>query len=226
MGYSDPNTDLHVEGVCVDFDRFLADLESVAGTTDDKCEEFPTEAYHAHMEDILTEAGLGRLKLPLLFSVVLDEWLSIHGFNYRFTFLVVDKDFFRQIYHEYEIDKEIVRKCLSVDTDIIVVYTTVEKLNDLYSIYENLPSDLKEDYAELMCYFTNLDELHRYRNDIIHYSWCKNMTDVARHILNNDPDFTSLSESVTRYFDFEAYGQYLDDNGRFVETDHGIYELP
>ena len=45
MGYSDPNTDLHVEGVCVDFGRFLEDLESVAGTTDDKCEEFPTEAY-------------------------------------------------------------------------------------------------------------------------------------------------------------------------------------
>ena len=41
MGYSDPTADLHVEGVCVDFDRFLADLESVAGTTDDKCEEFP-----------------------------------------------------------------------------------------------------------------------------------------------------------------------------------------
>ena len=38
MGYSDPTADLHVEGVCVDFDRFLADLESVAGTTDDKCE--------------------------------------------------------------------------------------------------------------------------------------------------------------------------------------------
>ena len=52
-------------------------------------------------------------------------------------------------------------------------------------------SDLKKDYGELMCYFTDLDELHRYRNDIIHYSWCKNMTDVARHILNNDPDFTS-----------------------------------
>ncbi|HBF1947647.1 conjugative transposon protein [Clostridioides difficile] len=117
MGYSDPNTDFHVEGVCVDFDRFLADLESIAGTTDDKYEEF------------LTEAGLGRLKLPLLFSVVLDEWLSIHGFNYRFTFLVVDKDFFRQIYHEYEIDKEIVRKCLSADTDVIVVYTGVTRID-------------------------------------------------------------------------------------------------
>ena len=77
-----------------------------------------------------------------------------------------------------------------------------------------------------MGYLHNLDQLLRYRNDIIHSSCCKNMTDVARHILYNDPDFTSLSESVTRYFDFEAYGQYLDDNGRFVETDHGIYELP
>ena len=67
MGYSDPNTDFHVEGVCVDFDLFIADLESVAGTTDDKCEEFPTEAYHARMEDILTEAGLGRLKLRCSF---------------------------------------------------------------------------------------------------------------------------------------------------------------
>ena len=93
MGYSDPTADLHVECVCVDFDRFLADLESVAGTTDDKCEEFPTEAYQAHMEDILAEAGLGRLKMPLLFSVVLDEWQTIYGFNYRFTFLVVDKNF-------------------------------------------------------------------------------------------------------------------------------------
>ena len=52
------------------------------------------------------------------------------------------------------------------------------------------------------------------------------MTDVARHIMNNDPDFTALSESFTRYFDFEAYGQHLDDNGHFVATDHGIYELP
>lgn len=28
----------------------------------------------------------------------------------------------------------------------------------------------------IMCYFSDLDELHRYRNDIIHYSWCKNIS--------------------------------------------------
>ena len=111
-------------------------------------------------------------------------------------------------------------------TDEVQDDTTVEKLNEMYHTYEKLPSDLKEDYGELKCYFADLVELHRYRNDIIHYSWCRNMTDVARHILNNDPDFTSRIEGIIRYFDYEAYGQYLDDNGRFLETDHIIYELP
>ena len=104
--------------------------------------------------------------------------------------------------------------------------TTVDTLNDLYSTYESLPADIKEDYGELMCYFTSLDELHQHRNDIIHYSWCTTMADVARHLLDNDPAFCAIEERLARYFDFEAYGQYLDDNGRFAETEHGIYELP
>lgn len=118
----------------------------------------------------------------------------------------------RAFWFTLPIDTEQVEELLGIDVDTDYYYitdkelpfadevqedTTVEKLNDLYSIYENLPSDLKEDYGSLMCYFSDLDELHRYRNDIIHYSWCKNMTDVARYILNNDPEFSSLSESVT-----------------------------
>ena len=79
---------------------------------------------------------------------------------------------------------------------------------------------------KLKCYFTSLDELHQHRHDVIHYSWCKNMADVARHLLDNDPAFSAIEERLTRYFDYDAYGQYLDDNGKFIETDHGIYELP
>ena len=52
------------------------------------------------------------------------------------------------------------------------------------------------------------------------------MTDVARHVLADDPAVNSLSEDCMRYFDFEAYGQSLDENGRFIETDHGIFEIP
>ena len=103
--------------------------------------------------------------------------------------------------------------------------TTLERLNDLYSTFQSLPADLKEDYGELMCHFTSLDELHQHRNDLIHYSWCKNMTDVAKHLVENSTAFSGADERLIRYFDFEAYGQYLGDNGTFLETEHGIYEI-
>lgn len=83
--------------------------------------------------------------------------------------------------------------------------TTVDRLNDFYYTYESLPADLKEDYGELMCHFTSLEELHQHRHDIIHYSWCKNMADVAKHLLDNAPAFAEIDERLVRYFDFEAY---------------------
>ena len=110
--------------------------------------------------------------------------------------------------------------------DEVMEDTSIQKLNEMAYQYEALPADIREDYGELMCYFTSLDELFRLKNDIIHYADCRNMTAVAEKVLSQNPAYASLPESVVRYFDFEAYGQYLDDNGRFVETDHGIYELP
>ena len=52
------------------------------------------------------------------------------------------------------------------------------------------------------------------------------MQQIGQIILTFIPAYNALSETIIRYFDFEGYGQYLDDNGKFVETDHGIYELP
>lgn len=123
--------------------------------------------------------------------------------------------------NDYRITEKELPFAEEVDED-----TTVDRLNDFYYTYESLPADLKEDYEELMCQFTSLDELHQHRHDIIHYSWCKNMADVAKHLLDNDPAFAEIDERLVRYFNFEAYGQYLDDNGKFIETEHGIYELP
>lgn len=104
--------------------------------------------------------------------------------------------------------------------------TIAGQLNNLYTLFTELPSDMQEDCEELLCFYTSLEELHTYRNEIIHYPLCKNMTDVARTVLEQTPAYNALSETIIRYFDFEGYGQYLDDNGKFVETDHGIYELP
>ncbi|MFR9267588.1 MAG: antirestriction protein ArdA, partial [[Clostridium] innocuum] len=45
--------------------------------------------------------------------------------------------------------------------------TTVDTLNDLYRMYENLPAEIREELPAFMAYYSNLDELHNYRHDII-----------------------------------------------------------
>lgn len=122
-------------------------------------------------------------------------------------------------------DYRIIEKELPFADDVSET-TTITALNDLYAMYEDLPVEIREEYPEFMAYYSNLDELHNYRHDIIHYDNCNSMTDVARHVLADNPAFHSLSEDCVRYFDFEAYGQYLDENGRFLETDNGIFEIP
>ena len=117
-------------------------------------------------------------------------------------------DEIRSAWFALPIDEEELRERLGVDAesedyrilekelpfaDDVGEDTTIERLNDMYRTFESLPADLKEDYDELMCYFSSLDELHQHRNDIIHYSWCKNMTDVAHRVLDNDPVFFCMS---------------------------------
>lgn len=143
-----------------------------------------------------------------------------------FELPIDEEEFFEKLGVDAESsDYRIVEKDLPFADDV-GEDTTVDRLNDLYYTFQSLSSDLQEDCSELLCHFYDLDELHSHRNDIIHYSMCNNMTDVARELLNDDPAFTSLDERFLRYFDFEAYGDYLEENGNFIETDHGIYELP
>ena len=111
-------------------------------------------------------------------------------------------------------------------TDDVTEATTIDRLNDLCRLYENLPAEIRKELPAFMAYYSNLDELHNYRHSIIHYANCNSMTDVARHMLADNPVFNSMSEDCVRYFNFEAYGQSLDENGQFIKTDHGIFELP
>ena len=147
----------------------------------------------------------------------------------------------RAFWFTLPIDTEQVEELLGIDVDMdyysitgkelpfadeVQEDTTIERLDDLYHTYESLPSDLKEDYGELMCYFTDLDELHRYRNDIIHYSWCKNMTDVAYYFIDELQVLGQIPLPLQNYIDYEAYGRDLSIEGTFIETSRGICEIP
>ena len=57
--------------------------------------------------------------------------------------------------------------------------------------------------------------------------WFDLPIDVARQKLMNDPTFKHLSEDCQEYyFDFEAYASHLQEHGKFLVTEHGIFELP
>ena len=42
-------------------------------------------------------------------------------------------------------------------------------------------------------------------------------------ILDNDPAFHALSDEAKLYFDFDKYGEFLDDNATFLKTKHKIW---
>ena len=97
-----------------------------------------------------------------------------------------------------------------------------------YAIYdsENFPCELEE-YTALLTVYENLEALYICRNVITVYPDCKSMIDVARQKLMNDPTFKHLSEDCQEYyFDFEAYASHLQEHGKFLVTEHGIFELP
>ena len=84
-----------------------------------------------------------------------------------------------------------------------------------------------EEYVSLLTVFENLEALYICRNVITVYPNCKSMIDVAKQKLMNDPTFKHLSEDCQAYyFDFEAYASHLQEHGKFLVTEHGIFELP
>ena len=104
---------------------------------------------------------------------------------------------------------------------------SVYQLNELDFMYRQLSSDMQEEYVSLLTVFENLEALYICRNVITVYPDCKSMIDVARQKLMNDPTFKHLSEDCQEYyFDFEAYASHLQEHGKFLVTEHGIFELP
>lgn len=105
--------------------------------------------------------------------------------------------------------------------------TPILELNELYEMYQRLPDGIREEYKEFLVYYENLEELYNYRNSILSYPDCKSMIDVAKEKAKTDTIFQQLSEECREYyFDFEAYATFLEEYGRFIQTEHGIFEIP
>ena len=52
------------------------------------------------------------------------------------------------------------------------------------------------------------------------------MTDVAYYFIDECQSLGEIPDRICNYIDYEAYGRDLDFEGRFVVTNHGVFECP
>ena len=127
MGYlqmqlMNETTEKNTKGICLNIDRFFADLDFTANSDFEKWDEYPFARFHEKMSRILEEVEHKQQELPLLFSIPLDEEMSFLECTYCYNFIVVDKNLFQHTQHEFELDIEALEVCRNEDIDCIVLY--------------------------------------------------------------------------------------------------------
>ena len=107
-------------------------------------------------------------------------------------------------------------------------YTSVERLNEMYDMYEELSADFSDEAIETLLneHFDSIDEFYENKDDIIFYSECNTMTDVAWEYIYQIGGIRQLSpETLMNYFDYESFGRDMEIEGTFLFTDNGAYQI-
>jgi antirestriction protein len=105
-------------------------------------------------------------------------------------------------------------------------YANIEELIELA---ERLDS-MEEHEANAVCAIVNNGSANTYdeacdmveNGDVHFYFECKDMEDVAYNIVEESGMLDNAPETLTRYFDYEAYGRDLDIEGTFLELEDEV----
>ena len=103
MGY----LEIHYEPECTDsvltciglgYGKFLSDLAFTADSDYKQDDDYPETLFHERMSYLLEDLAEDYLEMPLLFSVELPAPMAnLLGCLFRYTFLVMDREHFRQV---------------------------------------------------------------------------------------------------------------------------------
>lgn len=104
-------------------------------------------------------------------------------------------------------------------------YESIEEINRLCEMVSELPEYVQAELSELESYFCNMKELCEHADDIILYSDCENMKEVARYLIEETGLLGEVPATLQNYIDYKAYGRDLEMEGNFVVTNHGVFEI-
>lgn len=104
-------------------------------------------------------------------------------------------------------------------------YTTIQEINRLCEMVVELPPDIQSELREFLHYFDSIEELYENQENIIHYSECENMADVAQYLMKETGALGDVPTNLQSYIDYEAFGRDLQIEGNYVQTGRGIFEI-
>lgn len=105
-------------------------------------------------------------------------------------------------------------------------YTPIHEINRLCALVEELDgTPIYDELEEIQSmWFTNLEELLEHRDDIIYYSDCESMEDVAVYYVEETGQLGEVPSNLQSYIDYQALGRDMEIEGNFLVTSHGIFE--
>lgn len=105
-------------------------------------------------------------------------------------------------------------------------YTPISEINRLCAMVQELEgSPIYHELSEIQSYwFDSLEELLEHQEDIISYTDCDSMEDVARYYVEETGMLGEVSGNLQNYIDYQALGRDLDIEGSFLVTSHGVFE--
>ena len=133
---------------------------------------------------------------------------------------------FKELAKQYGVLFAVVKdKAQNEKVDVMFKAEDVAKLNRIYEQLEELPDYLLDDLDSFISCYGSLEELVEHKDDIILYSGCETMTDVAYYLIDEVQALGEIPSHLQNYIDYEAYGRDLDIEGTFIETNAGICEV-
>ena len=124
----------------------------------------------------------------------------------------------------FPLDEEVIAERIGLNAEY-EEYAIHDTDNRIYEQLEELPDYLLDDLDSFISCYGSLEELVEHKDDIILYSGCETMTDLAYYLIDEEQALGEIPSSLQNYIDYEAYGRDLDIEGTFIATNAGICEV-
>lgn len=105
-------------------------------------------------------------------------------------------------------------------------YSSIERLNHLYELLQEIEgTPIYDEIHEILGYwFKDIEDLVEHTDDIICYSDCESMEDIAEYYIEETGVLNSLPRNLRYYFDYAALGRDMEIEGNYLVTSHGVFE--